>query len=498
MNISLRINKSRPNDKGEYPLYVRIRGISLRTGKSQESAIRTGIHIRDVFLRNGDITPRTPNYQSKRRILDSILTDVEKIVGELEQQGEFPHPRLVRKLYDDLVRDRELLTPKPSSFWEVFDEWFGTKKNTSYGYRKDLTNLRKRLKDFEMFTDKQVSFDYIIKKTEVFQSDFQFFLWNERQLSNSYVNKLLKVLSQLMKFAQTNGYIDRKPSFKKNREVETPEKIYLTPQEVLKLYSSTKWDWEVGKDFSNQPNIDTLKIPLEGNRSKSLGKNDPKRRDEVLRVTNWELIKDKMLFLCSTGLRFSDMNDLLIGSFTFDNRDFVLVQNKTKRTVRIPENSISNLVFRKYSKGRSLEQNLFPPLSNQKFNKGLKLLLEDLGFNRLVFKPRMVGTEELNNDPVPIYSVISSHSGRRSFVKNLIDLGTMDYSTIMSITGHRSQSEFQRYISVTDKDTKKSRDLYSLDRKSENIEEELLKRFRTLSDTQKEMLAQLINQFSDK
>ena len=40
-------------------------------------------------------------------------------------------------------------------------------------------------------------------------------------------------------------------------------------------------------------------------------------------------------------------------------------------------------------------------------------------------------------------------------------MGNMDYSTIMKLSGHKTFSEFSKYISVTQTDVLKSRGLYS-------------------------------------
>jgi hypothetical protein len=59
------------------------------------------------------------------------------------------------------------------------------------------------------------------------------------------------------------------------------------------------------------------------------------------------------------------------------------------------------------------------------------------------------------------YELLSSHSGRRSFIKNLIDLGTMDNWSIMKLSGHKTINSFQKYVSVVDKDIDKGKKLYT-------------------------------------
>ena len=131
----------------------------------------------------------------------------------------------------------------------------------------------------------------------------------------------------------------------------------------------------------------------------------------------------------------------------------------------------------------------FPHLSTQKFNKHLKLLLKDLRFNRLVSKPKKVGSKIIDTEEKPLWSLISSHSGRRSFTKNLIDLGTMDYQTIMKLSSHKTFSQFSKYISVITEDVMKSRKLYSMDSDtSESYQNQLLSEFNKLSEDNKKII----------
>ena len=60
-----------------------------------------------------------------------------------------------------------------------------------------------------------------------------------------------------------------------------------------------------------------------------------------------------------------------------------------------------------------------------------------------------------------LWDFLSSHCGRRSFIKNLIDLQTMDNWSIMKLSGHSTLSSFQKYVSVTDNDIEKGGKLYS-------------------------------------
>ena len=286
------------------------------------------------------------------------------------------------------------------------------------------------------------------------------------------------------------GYISRKPKIDTLQEVEIDEKIYLRTDEVVKLFNSTKWDYdEKGIDkLSKNKHIYIIEEDLLG-----------KRKDEfggVSKITNWELIKDLTLFSVSVGCRYSDIPFFKVNDFTFDRKTQFIewIVQKTDRVNRVPLNDVSGFIFQKYSSGKSLKQNLFPKLSIQKYNKHLKLLLEDLRFNRLVSKPKRVGSKVLNTEEVKLYEVYSSHSNRRSFVKNIIDLGTMDYSTIMKLSGHKTFSQFSKYVSVINEDLLKSKNLYKVnnDEDENSIIQTLNKEFLELDEESRKMVIGIV------
>lgn len=165
------------------------------------------------------------------------------------------------------------------------------------------------------------------------------------------------------------------------------------------------------------------------------------------------------------------------------------IQQKTNRRNSVPINDISGFIFRKFSRGKKLEQLLFPPLSIQKFNKHLKLVLEELNFNRTITKPRMRGSIMIDEKPQELHQLISSHSGRHSFITNTIELGTMDYKTIMSLSGHTTTSSFLGYVSVLEGQREKVSKLYQLETSDEKDEEKrLVELYKKINDTDKKFL----------
>ena len=75
MNLSFKLKTQDVNPKGESPIYLRMR-FSDSNNKITESSIFTGVEVEPKHFKNGNLIIRTPNYSTKRMMLDSIVTYV--------------------------------------------------------------------------------------------------------------------------------------------------------------------------------------------------------------------------------------------------------------------------------------------------------------------------------------------------------------------------------------------------------------------------------------
>ena len=68
----------------------------------------------------------------------------------------------------------------------------------------------------------------------------------------------------------------------------------------------------------------------------------------------------------------------------------------------------------------------------------------------------MRGSVMIDDEPLELHELISSHSGRHSFITNTIELGTMDYKDYnVSLRGHSTTSSFLRICECFRRTTKK-------------------------------------------
>ena len=488
MKLSLYLKEQQPNKSGECEIYYRIRS------KVGDIKISTDVFVKPKGFKNGSIKVSHPRYNFLNKSLNRIRKDLDNIITDLNEEDDVVTPKRVKLRYEELVEDRDDDITELLDFWNGYEEYLEIKKLKSYGYLKTLKTLENHLRNFEILKKRRITYEWIVKKTLLFQTEFNDYLWNTKSLSNSYVNKIYDNLSGFLYYSHQNGYIKVKPKLKLEQTYEVDEKVYLQTDEVIKLFNSEKWNYSEKNESKllEKLNIRIVEDELKGKNKKKYG--------GVLKITNWELVKDIFCWLNSTGMRIGDVRVIRVSDMNFDRKTQLInwTQTKTKKSVSVPLNDISGFIYTKYSRGKSLDQHLFPKVSQQKFNKQLKNLLKDLRFNRMVSKPMLKGSEVINDIPQRLHHMISSHSGRRGFIKNSIDMGNMDYSTIMKLSGHKTFSEFSKYISVTQKDVLKSRGLYSLDPTSENIDSKLLKMFKKLSDEHKKIVFGMTESLSNK
>jgi integrase len=187
--------------------------------------------------------------------------------------------------------------------------------------------------------------------------------------------------------------------------------------------------------------------------------------------TSWEVYLDFLVFLCTTGCRYSDGIRMKVGAYTHSKRRkgskirddldglFKYKQIKTNRiaTPRIESASIE--IYRKYSRGKHDGDYLFPRtnrgnfLSDIKINKHLKSICKAIGLKRKVEKVNLgIKGIELSNDKKELWELVSTHIGRRTYIKTKVLERKYSVKEIMKMTGHKNQNVFNAYYSIEDKD----------------------------------------------
>ena len=267
-------------------------------------------------------------------------------------------------------------------------------ENNTKQYRTTARHLREYAK-----YKKKVDFEFseIDKK---FYDDFVSYLQGKNFTQNS-VGKYIRALKVMLNDATTKG-VNENNAFKEyyvfNEDVDS---IYLNEKELQQIKDV---------DFSTMPHYD--------------------------RVRDW------FLLLCWTGCRYSDLHKVI----TNDVKDGFLSfhQQKTGDKVIIPLHPVVMEVLDKYN------NNMPKPITNQKFNDAIKEICCHAGITGTESITRTKGGE-LTTEKFKKCDLVSSHTGRRSFCTNMYKRG-LPTLMIMSMSGHRTEKSFLKYIKVTQKE----------------------------------------------
>ncbi len=320
----------------------------------------------------------------------------------------------------------ENVEAKPKTLFEFFESYLSTihtrkvvstgrllAVNTTRKFPSTLKHLKefakiKRKTDFEFneIDDKfYIEFvDYLQKSipaidkngTPLLNDDGTPKLLKECFTQNS-VGKHIKVLKVILNEA-TREAINTSTAYNQFYVfTEDSDAVYLNETELQLLKD---------KDFSNSPHL--------------------------------ENVRDWFLLLAWTGCRFSDLEkisqtDIKDGFITFR-------QKKTNTKVTIPLHPVVSELLQKYN------YQMPKPISNQKFNEYIKEAAEIAGLTSPEVLTRTVGGT-LKSETMPKFELISSHTGRRSFCTNMYKRG-LPTLMIMSISGHRTEKSFLKYIRV--------------------------------------------------
>lgn len=162
------------------------------------------------------------------------------------------------------------------------------------------------------------------------------------------------------------------------------------------------------------------------------------RRDRLDRT------RDALVLSCQLGCRHSDL--VRIGPENFDRNKFKILQKKTGTYAYVDIDKLSThrriayTILEKYNYRFPFVEDI------SKYNKNIHELLRLIGdeFNDdVVIEEKVNGV--IKEYRLPKYKMISSHTGRRSFVTNNVLRG-INITEIKKGSGHKSLRSFEGYI----------------------------------------------------
>ncbi|TLF43179.1 tyrosine-type recombinase/integrase [Maribacter aurantiacus] len=286
------------------------------------------------------------------------------------------------------------------NFIDSFQEFIDTSKITKAERTiKSYVTALNVFKDFSERKKYPLRFDTINKE---FFAKFQEFCFVEKKTKNNYFSRLITTLKTFMRWAMENDYHENLDFLKFQAPEEEIEVIYLTLDELMKLYHH---------DFE---------------------------KEKLSRV------RDVYCFGCFTGLRFSDLKNLRPSNI-MENEIKLNIQKTRTIDHRIPLNEYAKSILQRY---RDTIWEPLPIISPQKFNSYVKECCRLAGIDTPTSITRYRGTKRLDKT-VPKYELITSHTARKTFVTNSLVLG-MKEMVVRNITGHKKEETFRRYVKIAE------------------------------------------------
>src|SRR5690606_21248903 len=125
-------------------------------------------------------------------------------------------------------------------------------------------------------------------------------------------------------------------------------------------------------------------------------------------------VRDVFCFSCMVGYRYSDLEQLR--RYHIKSDVILLTTKKTKKPIETPINKIAKSILDKYAD----DEKPIPVISNQKYNQYLTELFKLIEINDEIEIVRFRGSERIVK-VVPKWSLITAHSGRKSFASMLLE-----------------------------------------------------------------------------
>jgi integrase len=296
------------------------------------------------------------------------------------------------------------------SFWGFFENFIermesGSRvhlqKNTPLAEStiKNMRNLKNHLLDYQTYSHRSLEFDTI---DMTFYYGFTDYLTKIKKVNINSIGKLITNTKVLMREALEAGYTTNTIfTHRKFRSASAEsETVYLNEKEIDQLQ---------GLDLSDHKKLDR--------------------------------VRDLFIIGCYTGLRYSDLSKLTVDKI--DDDILEVAQTKTGDRVHIPLRTEVKKLIEKYD-------GEFPrAISNQKFNEYLRdvcakcdLLKKEVSIKTFEAGKRVTLVK-------PKHQFVKSHTARRSFATNEYLAHDLQTAEIRSITGHKTDKSFYKYIRVT-------------------------------------------------
>ncbi len=346
-------------------------------------------------------TMKAENHRTIKKQLDRYSSYFVEIVNRYKNINEELTIDVVRQRFDEKFKKIKI----KDDFFRLYEEFIEEKSNdytgkgiskstkTRYTFNKNL------LFEFQNYYKLKISLGNFNEKI---YNKFLKYSVEIKDHSANTVHRDVGLLKTFLYWALNKKYTFNNEfiNFKKPPKFQTDE-IALNMEQVTKIYEH---------DFSQNKRL--------------------------------ERVRDLFVVGCTTGMRFGNYSRISKNDIQDDFIRVTDLKSKSKK-LAIPLNSISKEILEKYDYD-------LPKITNQKMNKYIKEVFQELEFDDEIKKTMKYGDELVENS-TEFWKRISSHTARRSFITIMKNKRVPD-KVIMSYTGHTSLEVFNAYYRPSEED----------------------------------------------
>lgn len=355
------------------------------THKKQIFKVFTGVKVKDEFWNLCTPKKNCPSYDSVVTQISAMEARVLNASMKVRSMGIDPAIDRVRAEFHAQVTAAEVVLP----FWKTYSNYLSL-QTCRESTKKRLGRTKKVLEYFCAWSG--YSFNIETFDRLVFGQLVQYMLLDQH-MADTTVNKHIKDLKTFLKFC----YPDKDVSWMKYNLLPVEEEVIALSEGELKYLI----DSDLGGYL--------------------------------------ETTRDLFVFLATTGMRYCD-SQLFDPSWVTEEKILEFAQHKTGGKAFPPLYEASRRVLMKYD-------GIPPQISNQKFNMYLKELFKELRMDRPV-TTQVVRSKVVFRTVSPLYSIITSHTARRTFITLCLQKG-MPLQDVMRMSGHSDYKSMKPYINIT-------------------------------------------------
>lgn len=362
--------------------------------------ISSGISI---LVKNWNFTDQclksgTEHAAEYNNIIRQQIKQIEDIYLKATLAGE----KFTKAYLEERFHDKKPEKGK-KDFMEYLSEWIESSKLTkTEGTVKSHQTTYNHLEEFSKKKRYTILFETINRE---FYEQFTKFLFYEKDNFNANAGRHIKNIKTFLNDMTEQGI---------NKNMEYDKKYF--------------------KAYKDEPEIFALTM------------DELKQMSEVDLDEKHDKVRDLFLFEAYTGIRFSDVQNL---KHENPDSDFVLVPViKTKDFLKLPLNKQAKAILKKYYDSETNQVEL-PKISNQRMNAYIKEICQILEWDEKITVVKFKGAKRFEFQ-FEKQELVSSHTARRSFVTNALELG-IPPTLVMQLVGHKKVDTLKRYVKHNEK-----------------------------------------------